>query len=174
MKDVGRILKDIRHAATPDRRAHHWRAAVWLTRRLRAADEGRAIVEFIFLGVLLLVPLTYLVLTAAQIQAGAFSASLAGREAARAFVSASDDGTAHALAQSAARIAFEDFGFPGDGALTISCDGTPCLRPDGTVTATATVSVRLPLLPELLDDVVPTSVTLSSTHVHTVDRFVSR
>ena len=31
-----------------------------------APDEGRAILEFIFLGVLLLIPLTYLVLTAAR------------------------------------------------------------------------------------------------------------
>ena len=39
-------------------------------------DEGRAIVEFIFLGVLLLLPLVYLVLTAARLQAASFSASL--------------------------------------------------------------------------------------------------
>jgi hypothetical protein len=47
----------------------------WLARRLRRArgttttDEGRAIVEFVFLGVLLLLPLVYLVLTAARLQA---------------------------------------------------------------------------------------------------------
>ena len=54
-----------------------------LTRRLastrsvvrgRRRDEGRAIVEFIFLGMLLLLPLVYLVLTAARLQAASFSA----------------------------------------------------------------------------------------------------
>ena len=60
-------------------------------------------IEFVILGFLLLLPLTYLVLTMARLQAGAFSASLAGREARRAFVSASDDGQGHARAQTAAR-----------------------------------------------------------------------
>lgn len=138
------------------------------------ADDGRAIIEFIFLGFLLLLPLTYLVLTAARIQAASFSASLAGREAGRAFVTATTDQEAFARARAAASLAFGDFSFDTAAALGVTCDGTPCLRPEGSVTSTATIEVQLPLVPDFIADHVPASVTVSSTHVATVDRFVSR
>ena len=138
------------------------------------ADDGRAIIEFIFLGFLLLLPLTYLVLTAARIQAASFSASLAGREAGRAFVTATTDQEAFARARAAASLAFGDFSFETGAALGVTCDGTPCLRPEGSVTSTATIEVQLPLVPDFIADHVPASVTVSSTHVATVDRFVSR
>ena len=152
----------------------------WLARRLRrergttSTDEGRAIVEFIFLGVLLLLPLVYLVLTAARLQAASFSASLAGREAGRAFVTGSSDGEALARAQSAASLAFEDFAFTEGATLGLACDGSPCLRPDGVVTSTATIVVQLPLIPDFVAQHVPAAVTISSTHVSSVDRFVAR
>lgn len=138
----------------------------------RRRDEGRAIIEFIFLGILLLLPLVYLVLAAARVQAGAFSASLAGREAGRAFVTARTDSDAEARARAAAALAFEDFAFE-EGEVTLTCDGTPCLRPGGAITATATITVPLPLVPDFIADHVPSSVTVSSTHVSTVDRFVA-
>jgi hypothetical protein len=137
-------------------------------------EQGRAIVEFVFLGILLLIPLTYLVLTAARIQAAAFSASLAGREAGRAFVTGADDADAEQRARVAARIAFEDFAFPRGATLALSCDGSPCLRPDGTVTSTATIEVELPLVPDFIAERVPASVTITSSHVASVDRFVAR
>lgn len=137
-------------------------------------DEGRAIVEFIFLGLLLLVPLVYLVLTAARLQAAAFSASLAGREAGRAFVTGTHDADAHARAHAAAGLAFADFAFSDGATLGLSCDGSPCLRPEGTLTATARIEVELPLIPDFIASRVPSSVAISSTHVSTVDRFVAR
>ena len=100
-----------------------------------ARDEGRAILEFIFLGILLLLPLTYLVLTAARLQAASFSASLAGREAGRAFVTAPSDPEGYARARAAAALAFSDFSFDSGAQVSLSCDGTPCLRPDGFVTS---------------------------------------
>lgn len=142
--------------------------------RTRRRDDGRAIVEFIFLGVLLLLPLVYLVLTAARLQAASFSASLAGREAGRAFVTAVSDDEALARARSAAALAFEDFAFTEDARLGVTCDGSPCLRPEGVVTSTATVVVQLPLIPDFVADHLPASVTISSTHVASVDRFVAR
>lgn len=140
----------------------------------RLNDDGRAIIEFIFLGVLLLLPLIYLVLTAARLQAASFSASLAGREAGRAFVTAVSDGDGAARAQAAASLAFEDFAFTDGASLGVSCDGSPCLRPEGAVTSTATIIVQLPLIPDFVADHVPASVTISSTHVASVDRFVAR
>ncbi|GAA2153277.1 pilus assembly protein [Humibacillus xanthopallidus] len=130
--------------------------------------------EFIFLGVLLLLPLVYLVLTVARLQAASFSASLAGREAGRAFVTGASDGEALGRASSAASLAFEDFAFTEGATLGVSCDGSPCLRPEGVVTSTATIVVQLPLIPDFVADHVPASVTISSTHVSSVDRFVAR
>ena len=137
-------------------------------------EEGRAIVEFVFLGILLLLPLTYLVLTLARIQGAAFSASLAGREAGRAFVTSGEDEQAHARAVAAATIAFEDFGFDRDATLYVSCDGSPCLRPGGVVTTTAVIDVQLPLIPDFLAGSIPGSVTISSTHIASVDTYVAR
>jgi len=78
--------------------------------RLSGRDEGRAIVEFVFLGVLLLVPLVYLVLVIARVQAAAFAVSTAAREAGRAFTTARHDADAYPRAQAAAGISFEDYG----------------------------------------------------------------
>ena len=138
-------------------------------------DDGRAVIEFIFLGILLLLPLLYLVLTAARIQAASFSASLAGREAGRAFVTAASEEDAYARARAAAGLAFDDFGFgEREAGVEVACDGSPCLRPEGVVTAQASIEVRLPLVPDFIADHVPSSVTVTSTHVATVDRFVAR
>lgn len=142
--------------------------------RRALADDGRAIIEFIFLGVLLLLPLTYLVLTAARVQAASFSASLAGREAGRAFVTARSDDEGLARARAAASLAFGDFSFDEGAGIAVTCDGTPCLRPEGAVTSVATIEVQLPLVPDFIADHVPSSVTVTSTHVASVDRFVAR
>jgi hypothetical protein len=131
-------------------------------------------VEFGFLGVLMLLPLLYLVLTAARIQAASFSASLASREAGRAFVTGRDDTDAAERAQAAAGLAFADFAFERGAGVEVECDGSPCLRPDGLVTARSSIAVQLPLIPDFIASRVPSAVTISSTHVQAVDRFVAR
>lgn len=137
-------------------------------------DEGRAIIEFVFLGILLLLPLTYLVLTAARIQAAAFSAALAAREAGRAYVTGVDDHAGARRADAAARLAFEDFAFTDGTELGVACDGSPCLRPGGYVTTTARIEVELPLIPDFVASRLPSSVSITSTHVATVDTYVGR
>ena len=120
-------------------------------------DEGSAIVEFVFLSVLLLIPLVYLVLTVAQGQAGAFAVSLASREAGRAFATAPDDASGEARAQAAAQLAFQDYGW---GIATASREE-------------ATLPVKLPLVPDFLVGALPTQITLTAEHVSTVDRFIA-
>ncbi|WP_345508738.1 pilus assembly protein [Terrabacter aeriphilus] len=142
-------------------------------RRRPRADEGRAIIEFIVLGLLLLLPLTYLVLAVARVQAASFAASLAGREAGRAFVTAGSEGEAHARAGAAAALAFADFAFDRGASVAVGCDGSPCLRPRAAVTATATIEVQLPLVPDFLAAHLPATVTIRSTSVVTVDRFAA-
>ncbi len=140
--------------------------------RLVPRDErGSAVVEFVTLAVILLIPLVYLVLMLGRLQAGAYAVSQASREAGRAYVTAQTGQDAVARARAAARISFADQRFEDVGALSISCDGTPCLRADGRVETTATVRVPLPLVPAFVRDVVPLSVPVSASHLSTVDRF---
>lgn len=142
--------------------------------RLNRRDDGRAIVEFIFVGVLLLVPLVYLVMVVGRVQAAAFAVSTAAREAGRAFTTAQQDADAYSRAHAAAEISFEDYGFAPEGGVAISCDGAPCLRPQGRVSVQASIQVRLPLVPDFLAGAIPTSVPVSATHVATADRFAGR
>jgi len=153
-----------------------------MTARLRArlsrvggagsgAQAGSAIVEFVFLAVLMMVPLFYLVMVLARLQAGAYGVSAAAREAGRAYITAPVAAQAPLRARSAAGLAFADQGFEKEGTIKISCDATPCLRPDGRVAVTATVTVPMPLVPAFFSGIVPMQVPVEATHVVTVDRF---
>lgn len=143
--------------------------------RARFADEGgTAVVEFVWLAVLLLVPLIYLVLCLARIQAGSYAVTQGAREAGRAFVTAEEDASAGARARAAADIAFEDQGFSGQGDLSVECSAAPCLSPGESVTTDATVRVPLPLVPSFLGDVVPLEVPVSGTQVAPVPEFEAR
>ncbi len=134
-------------------------------------ERGSAVVEFVFLSTLLLVPLVYLVLVLARVQAGAYAASTAAREAGRAFVTATSQVDAEPRARAAAAIAFADQGFDGAGELTIGCDGSPCLRPDARVAVHTVVTVRLPLVPAFARDAIPLAVHLEADQLSTVDRY---
>lgn len=143
--------------------------------RDRLTDEGgTAVIEFVWLAVLLLVPLIYLVLCLARLQAGSYAVTQAARESARAFVTASDDASADARSRAAADIAFEDQGFAGGGSLTVSCSATPCLSPGESVTTQAAVSVPLPLVPAFLGDSVPLQIPVSATQMAPVPRYEVR
>jgi hypothetical protein len=142
-----------------------------LLARAAGEERGSAVVEFVFLTVVVLVPLIYLVMTVARIQAGTYAVAQAAREAGRAYVTAESAESAPARAYAAAGIAFADFGFAGD--LEIGCDGSPCLRPEGRITTRAQVSVPLPLVPDFARAVVPLQIPVSSMSVSTVDRFRS-
>ena len=152
------------------------RLIVRLRTRLRqlggtGPQAGSAIVEFVFLAVLMLVPLFYLVMVLARLQAGAYAVSAASREAGRAYVTAQVPAQAPSRAHSAAGLAFADQGFEGEGRIEVGCDGAPCLRPEGRVRITATISVPMPLVPAFFTGIVPMRIPVSATHVATVDRF---
>jgi len=136
-----------------------------------AAQSGSAIVEFVFLAVLMMVPLFYLVMVLARLQAGAYAVSAASREAGRAYVTAQVAEQAPARAHSAAGLSFADQGFDRQGSIEISCDGTPCMRPEGRVQIKATISVPMPLVPAFFSGIVPLEIPVSATHVAAVDRF---
>ena len=161
-------------------------ARTWARQRSdRPADEGAAIVEFIALSLLLLVPLTYLVVTLSRIQAGAFAAEGAAHEAARTAVvtgvAAREHGSSReaAMAAGAGRadaavaLVADDFGFESDAAaLALTCEG-PCLEPGGNVDAEVTVAVALPGIPGFLIGVLPLSVDVVGSARAPVDSVVN-
>ncbi len=143
---------------------------------MNGREEGSALVEFVFLAVLMLVPIVYLVLVLGRLQAGALAVEQGTREAGRAFVTAPDQASAAGRARAAAALAYGDQGFDPAGAvdLTITCGTTPCLSAGARVRVTGVVTVVLPGVPRFLTRAVPLQVRLRATHIATVDRFAVR
>ena len=120
--------------------------------------RGTAVVEFVWLAILLLVPLLYIVLAVFATQRAAYAASAAARSASRAFVTSPDQETAYARAEAAARLAFADQGIgAADFRLVISCRPDPgdCLTPGSVVAADVRSAADLPLIPTALGDDTP-------------------
>jgi len=136
-------------------------------------DTGSAVVEFVTLGVLLLVPLVYLVLTLARVQAASFAVDGAARAAALAFTTAPDEATGRSRAVAAVRLGLRDQGFDDDpaAATQVTCSAAPCLTPQGRVSVEVTVDVVLPGVPSLVDRFAGTHVRVRSTRSATVDAF---
>ena len=113
-------------------------------------DSGNAMLEFTFLGVLLLVPLVYAVVTALTVEKAAYAVTAASREAGRVYVSAGADDTAYGRAFAAAQVVMRDQGLDlADGELEISCEYDPCSTAGGLVHVRIDRSVDLPLVPAL-------------------------
>jgi hypothetical protein len=113
-------------------------------------ERGSALVELTWLGLLLLIPLVYVVITIITVQRSAYGATEAVRSAGRAFVLAPDVASAQARAYAAARLAMHDQGVvlhPAD--LTLLCHPTAesCLLPGSTVEVRIDLHVNLPLVP---------------------------
>jgi Flp pilus assembly protein TadG len=144
-----------------------------VTRR-RRDESGSALVELVWLGILLLVPLVWFVLSVFEVQRGAFATTGAARAAGRAFVLAPDDASGRERAQAAARQAFADQGIAGVPVeVTISCAPYPTSCHSGTSVVTVVVRSRvdLPLLPDVLGGGAPTF-RLDATHRVPVGRYV--
>lgn len=134
-------------------------------------EQGSAVVEFVFLGVLFLIPLVYLILLMGRLQAGAYAVSAAARESGRVFVTAPDEASANARARAAADLAMANLGFTDGASLGLACSATPCLTPGATVRSTTSVRVPLPLVPAFARGVIPLEVQLNSEDIAHVDRF---
>lgn len=139
----------------------------------RDGDEGSALVEFLGISLVLLVPVVYLVLVLGRIQAATFAAEGAAREAARVYVAADDAQQGAARAATAVAVALEDQGFDDDPAqaLRVRCSADPCLTPGAEVAATVQVRVPLPFVPSFVGDVIPLEVPVRAERVAPVDMY---
>lgn len=130
------------------------------------------LVEVAFLMVVLMVPLFYLVGTLGRLQAGAYAASAAARETGRAYVTAADEASAPGRGRTAAGLVLDAYGFEhGQASISVACNANPCLAPGGQVEVETAIDVPVPLIPDFLSGVVPTSVRMTSTHAEPVDAF---
>jgi len=121
-------------------------------------ERGSALVELTWLGVLLLIPMLWIVLTVFEVQKGAFGVSGAARAAGRAYALAPTDAIGQARAEHAAERALADQGLPGARiVVTVTC--TPysnnCHQGTSVITVRVATHVDLPLLPEVLGGQAP-------------------
>lgn len=103
--------------------------------RLRGNDAGNAVVEFVYLAVLLMVPVTYLMLGVLDVQRAAFAVTEAARQAGRTYVTSGCDA---GRAQQAADLALGDQGIAG-----VPVQGLSCPEPGGTVAVQLSHLVQL-------------------------------
>ena len=134
-----------------------------MTRRgARLRDEGgSAIVEFVFIALVVFLPLVYLVAGFSAVQRGVFAATEAAREAGRALGTAADPATGQARAAAAVQIAVADQSVDATDVVLAyapvgaGCAGAgsyaPALTPGEEFTVCVTVTVRVPLLPDFID-----------------------
>ncbi|HJQ42481.1 MAG TPA: hypothetical protein VJ831_05320, partial [Jatrophihabitantaceae bacterium] len=93
--------------------------------RLRR-DDGNAIVEFVFLAVVIMVPLVYLIAAVATVQRNSLAVSQAARDAGRAFATSNTVVDAHRRVEAAVRLALADQGLPADAELRFVAAGKHC------------------------------------------------
>jgi Flp pilus assembly protein TadG len=123
-------------------------------------ERGSALVEFVFIALVVFVPLIYIVAGFSAVQRGVFASTAAAREAGRAIATAPDPATGQERALRAAQLAVEDqsveatdvrVGYVGPG---VTCGGggySPTLVPGEEFSVCVTVTVRIPFLPEFID-----------------------
>jgi Flp pilus assembly protein TadG len=151
------------------------RATVLAVRRSAVAgnaQSGNAIVEFVYLAVLLMVPLVYVLITVFRVQAASYAVSSAAREAGRVYATSSSIDEADGRAFAAARMVMADSNLPLDSdQLRITCSTNPCLQPGSQVDVVMTYNVALPLVPRFFSDRAPASIHVTSSHLEVVDRY---
>jgi hypothetical protein len=132
-----------------------------LRARIRARigrDQGSAIIEFVFIAVVVLVPLVYLIVAVAAVQRSSLAVTNAAREAGRAFATAGSDASAPERAEVAARLALSDEGVTERVDLRYVAVGAGCnaapIEPQLTAGAVFTICVErsfgLPGIPSVL------------------------
>ncbi|MCD5315400.1 pilus assembly protein [Kineosporia babensis] len=129
-------------------------------------------IEFVALGLLLMLPVAYLVLVLGRIQAASFAANGAAREGARAFAAADSDAEAQRHLAITTELALRDHHFADEaGEVAISCTASPCLTPGERVTVEVQIAARFPWLPAGFADALNARVVVSASQAEVVDEF---
>jgi len=141
---------------------------------VRSRDQrGSAVVELTWLGILLLVPMIWIVLSVFGVQRGAFGMSAAARAAGRAYALAPDDATGRRQARAAAAVALADQGVDEGWTLDIGCPPrTNCHTGGAVVVVRISSHLSLPFLPKILGD--GATFTLDAEHAVPIGQYQER
>jgi hypothetical protein len=137
-------------------------------------DDGSASLEFIAAGVMLLVPIVYLVLALSAVQAATLAVDGAARQATRVYVQSGTTSAARSAAARAIAVTLADYGLDaGAASVEILCRprANACLTRRGFVTVTIRTVVQLPLAPPFLDTGLPAGLPVEATATEQVSRF---
>lgn len=118
-----------------------------------ADESGNAALEFIVVGILLLVPLVYLVLTLGAVQEQTLGAEAAARHTARVIGQAPDARTAATRGDAVLANVIREYNMDAGAVdVGISCRpaGVACPAPGATVIVTVSAEVSLPFMPSIL------------------------
>ena len=133
-------------------------------------DDGNALVEFVYLSVLLMIPLVYLLLAAFKVQSAAFGVTEAARQAGRAYARADAVDQAEQVGTVAARLALQDQGIDWAGRPEF-CGSDGCsLAPGATVRTRVRYVVPLPFVGSIFGSG-HAGIPVTGVHTEVVDRF---
>lgn len=137
-----------------------------------AHEDGNALVEFLGAALILMIPTLYLVLTLGRVQAAAFAAQGAAKDAGRAMSIADTAEDGLARAQAAVGIALTDQGFDDDpaAALTVECSAG-CVDPGSEIATTVRVDVTFPGLGGSPGSWLPLTIPVTAHVVTPVDEY---
>jgi Flp pilus assembly protein TadG len=122
------------------------------------ADAGSAIIEFVFVAVIVMVPLVYLIVAVAAVQRSQLAVSQAAREAGRAFATSGNPAQAQVRVAAAVRLALAAQHLPNDADVRYVAAGagcsapaiTPGLTPGAQFTVCVTRHTQVPGVPSVL------------------------
>lgn len=136
------------------------------------AERGSAALEFILVGLLLLVPLVYLVVALGLIQEQSLGAEAAARHVARAMSTASGADDARQRADRVLASVADEYGLD-DLDVDIRCTpaGAECPAAGATLMVTVRSRVTLPLVPPVLGLDEVAAIPLEASAAHKVSRF---
>jgi Flp pilus assembly protein TadG len=127
-----------------------------MRRRKPAGDAGNAMVEFVFLGILMLIPLVYLVLAISYVQRNTYGVTEAAREIGRTYATSGNAATARYAAKLALgdqNIADSnlDIGWaPAGSGCTSATPGLPQLTAGEVFSVCVTRHITIPAVPSFI------------------------
>lgn len=146
-------------------RGRHWRPTAPVRRH--RSDDGSALLEMVWLSLILLIPLVYVLITLVTVQRSAYGVTEAARAAGRAYVLAPDPTTGRQRAIAAAQLAMRDQGIrlpASDVAIVCHPEPQACLQPGSTVEVLIRYQAPLPVVPKILGSN-PATIAVSARHV---------
>lgn len=140
-----------------------------MTRDIQA-DGGSAIVEYIWLSIILMVPLVYIVLSALSVQRAAFAVTEAARDGARAYATAGSDAEGERRAEQAIAVAMSDQGVSWSPVGRVVDCGGCTYAPGSTFVVRLQTRVRLPFVPSwLCGSTCVAGITVAAHHTEHID-----